>query len=171
VAASVFLACSVAFASAAHASPDTLRLALEDLIIGSVDVAAAPVTAGVATVQNLPEVSDNGFLQALYVVPGWIGLTFLQSTQAVLRVAVGGLELIPGILLFPIPGVDVPESWNVFRRQDPLVEFYNPLADDPSWLAYGLPITPFTIDVRMAPISPWALYDSPPDSEMSGAAE
>ena len=127
--------------------------------IGVADVVAAPVTAGLATAENTSEVSDSGFLQALYVVPGWLGLTALQIGQSSLRIAVGALELIPGVLLFPFPGVDVPEELNVFRQQDPVVDLQNPLADNPGWLRYVPPITPFTIDVRFAPTSPWALYD------------
>jgi hypothetical protein len=155
-------------ATRAEASPDSLRLALEDVLVGAADLAAAPVTAGVATAGNTAEVSDNGFLQGLYVLPGWLGLTFLQAGQATLRVVVGAVELIPGILLFPFPGADVPEDWNLFRQGEPLADLENPLGDDPVWLAYVLPITPFTIDVRFAPVSPWARYDVPPVPAVQG---
>ncbi len=56
----------------------------------------------------------------------------------------------------------------MFRRGELMVDLENPLAENPPWLAY-LPIaTPFTIDVRIGPLSPWSLY-STPDSEPFGA--
>jgi len=157
-------------AGAAHASPDTLRNALEDIVLGAADLGVSPVTAGLATAQNLDEMSDSWALQALYVVPGWLGMTFVHAGQATLRVAAGALELVPGVLLFPFPGVDVPESFNVFRR-DPIVDVQNPLAENPAWLPWVPVITPFTIDVRFMPISPWADFEPPPDVPMGGAAE
>ncbi len=149
----------------AIASPDTLRLAIEDMTFGSVDIAASPVTGGIATARNLDAVSDNAFVQGAYVFPGWLGLTFLQATQGVLRVLVGALEVVPGIVLFPFPDADLPEGFNVFRRGDALVDARNPLAENPAWLPYVLPITAFTIDARIAPVSPWAVYAGPGDSD------
>lgn len=152
----------------AEASPDSLRLAIEDLTLGVVDVAASPVTGGIATAENLDAVSDHGFLQGLYAVPGWLGLTTLQAFQGSLRVLVGALELVPGIVLFPFPDADVPEEWNVFRRGDALVDARNPLAERPAWLPWVLPVTPFTIDARIAPVSPWAIYETPEDETAAG---
>ena len=127
------------------------------------------VTGGIATVENLDAVSDSGFLQGLYVLPGWLGLTFLQATQGILRVAVGAVELLPAIVLFPFPDTDLSEDFNVFRQGDALVDVRNPLADNPAWLPYVLPITPITIDVRIAPVSPWAIYETPEDETASGS--
>ena len=146
----------------ALASPDTLRVAIEDIVFGAVDVVAAPVTGGVATARNLDAVSDNGFLQGLYAVPGWLGLTGLQFAQGSLRIVTGAIQLVPGIVLFPFEA-DVPEDFNVFRSGEKLVDLRNPLAENPAWLRYVPPVTPFTIDCRMAPISPWAVYVSPND--------
>ena len=151
----------------AQASPDSLRLALEDVTFGVVDVAASPVTAGVAAARNLDAVSDHAVLQALYALPGWAGLTFLQVGQGVLRTLVGALEVIPGIALFPFQ-TDLPEDWNVFRRGDLLVDARNPLGEHPSWLAWVLPLTPVTIDARIAPVSPWAVYVQPQDDTYGG---
>lgn len=166
VALGVLAACMLA--GSAQASPDTLRLALEDLTFGVVDVAASPVTGGIATADNLDAVSDDGVLQGLYAVPGWAGLTVLQALQGSLRVVVGALELVPGLVLFPFPDTDVPPEWNVFRRGDALVDARNPLATHPAWLPWLLPVTPFTIDARIAPISPWAVYLTPDDETVTG---
>ena len=81
-----------------------------------------------------------------------------------MRTATGIVELIPGIFLFPFQA-DLDPDLNVFRRGDLMVDLENPLGDEPPWLAY-LPIaTPITIDVRIGPLSPWALYRSPQGEE------
>jgi hypothetical protein len=163
VASSLVAGSAVTSPGSAQASPDTLRLAIEDITFGAADVLASPVTGGIATSENLESVSDNGFLQGLYALPGWLGLTFLQATQGTLRIVVGVIEVIPGIVLFPFPDTDVPESFNVFRSGEALVDARNPLAENPAWLAWVPLITPITIDARIAPISPWARYVSPDD--------
>jgi hypothetical protein len=153
-----------------QASPDTLRVALEDITFGAVDIVASPATGGIATARNLDEVSDNRFLQGAYALPGWLGATFLQATQGLLRVVVGAVELVPGIVLFPFPDTDLPEDFNVFRQGELLVDARNPLGENPDWLAYVLPATPFTIDARIAPISPWAVYDESASESASESA-
>jgi hypothetical protein len=169
--AALLAAAGVSFAAPepAVASPDSLRLAIEDITFGAADVAASPVTGGFATAGNLQEVSDNVVLQALYVVPGWLGATFVQASQGALRMLVGALELVPGIVLFPFPNTDVPEDFNVFRRGEMLVDVRNPLGENPPWLAYVPPATPFTIDARIAPISPWVSYRVSEEDAPAGA--
>jgi hypothetical protein len=166
------LACAAVFvfvASSAAASPGTLRLGFEDVLVGAVDVAVSPVNAGMATYQNLDKVSDNGFLQALYVVPGFVGLSVMQAGQAVLRIVVGVLEIPAGLALLPFE-TDVPESFNVFRRGPLLADLENPLGEQPAWLAYVIPLTPITIDARIAPMCPWARYDGPGENDRDGYA-
>lgn len=152
---------------AASASPDTLRMALEDILLGAADIVVAPANGCIATARNLDEVSDNVFLQGLYSVPAALGLTTLQAVQGALRTATGIVELIPGIILFPFEA-DLDPDLNVFRRGDLMVDLENPLAENPPWLAYVPIATPLTIDVRIGPLSPWALYQEP-DSEAWGA--
>lgn len=157
----------VVTAGPAAASPDTLRMAFEDITMGMADVVASPVTAGMGTADNLEAVSDNALLQALYVVPGWLGLTVLGAGQGTLRVLVGVVELVPGLVLFPFPDTDIPEDFNVFR-QGALVDVSNPLAENPAWLPYVLPITPVTMDVRVFTLSPLARYLTPADDTAAG---
>jgi hypothetical protein len=151
-------------AGVASASPDTLRMALEDILFGAVDVVVAPVNGGRATARNFDEVSDNAVLQGLYAVPAALGLTTLQALQGALRTATGIVELVPGIFLFPF-SADLDPDLNVFRRGDLMVDLENPLGDEPPWLAYVPIATPFTIDVRIGPLSPWALYRAPHGEE------
>ena len=146
-----------ALASPAYASPETLRVAIEDVVVGVADLGLSPITSARATWRSRAAASDNGLLQALYVVPAWLGWTGLQVVQAGLRVLTGALQLVPGIALFPFPA-DVPADFNVFRRGELLLDLENPIARTPPWLVYVPIVTPFAIDVRLAPISPWAGY-------------
>ena len=84
-----------------------------------------------------------------------MGLTGLQAAQAALRVLTGAVELVPGIVLFPF-GTDLPADFNVFRRGELLLDLENPIAKTPPWLVYVPIVTPFAIDVRLGPVSPWA---------------
>jgi hypothetical protein len=147
-------------AGSASASPDTLRLAFEDILMGAADVVVSPVNAGFATAENMEHVSDNAWLQGLYVVPGFLGLAVLQAGQGALRVLVGAVEVLPGLALFPFDR-DLGEGFNVFRRGELMLDARNPLGENPPWLAYVLPLTPATIDARIGPRCPWATYTEP----------
>jgi hypothetical protein len=157
-------------AGTATASPDTLRMAIEDIVMGAADVAVSPVTGGIATSRNLEQVSDSGILQGLYAVPGWLGLTALQAVQGALRMAVGVVELFPGIALFAFEP-DLDPDLNVFRRGELLLDIRNPLGQKPPWLAYIPVATPFTIDARIGPISPWALYRESQDDRAGSSSD
>jgi hypothetical protein len=139
------------------------------MIMGVADVVVSPVNAGIVTHDNLEAVSDNAFLQALYVVPGFVGLTFLQAGQATLRIVVGAVEVLPGLALFPFEA-DVSENFNVFRRGELMADLENPLGKRPAWLAYVLPVTPITIDARIGPICPWSRYVGPEDEAQTAFA-
>jgi len=148
----------------ADASPASLRLAFEDIVMGVADVVVSPVNAGIATADNMDAVSDSEVLQALYAVPGFLGLGVLQAGQATLRIATGAVEILPGLALLVFDR-DLSEDFNVFRRGALLVDLENPLGTTPPWLAWVLPVTPFTIDARIGPMCPWARYPDPPAKE------
>lgn len=146
-------------ASSAHASPETLRVAFEDMVMGAADVAVSPVTGGIAAWENRSSVSGNGFLQALYLVPTVIGLTGLQAVKGGLRAVTGLVEFFPGVALFPAEK-DLDPDFNIFRRGDLLLDVANPLAESPPWLVYVPLLTPFAMDVRLGPTSAWSSYSA-----------
>ncbi len=148
--------------AAASGSPETLRVALGDIVMGIGDVVLSPATSVVATGDNLESVSDNALLQGLYAIPGWVGLTGLQAVQGGLRIVTGVVQLLPGIVLFPFK-TDIDSDFNVFRQGEPLLQATNPLAERPSWFVWVPIFTPAAIDVRLGPVSPWALYRSSPE--------
>lgn len=143
---------------AALASPDTLRMATENLLEGPVDMAMAPVTAGHVIVENAGEVGLEPVGGPLYGVLGHPGMTALHVGWGLLRTISGALLLVPGVLLFPFEGVDVPEEANVFSHGDALVEAENPLATDPPELEWIPPATHVTLDAKMGIEVPYAKY-------------
>ena len=158
------LASALALASAwlapavALASPDTLRMATENLVEGPVDMAMAPVTAGRVLVHNAGEVGLDPVGGPVYGVLGSVGMTALHVSWGLLRTISGAVLLVPGVLLFPFEGVDVPEEANVFSHGEALVEAENPLAEDPPELEWVPPATPATIDAKVGIEVPYSRY-------------
>lgn len=162
----VTLLALTALPGAASASPDTLRMALANLMEGPVDMVAAPVVAARTTVQNAGEVGLEPVGPVVYGALAHFGLTVLQLGWGTLRTASGALMLVPGVVLFPFPGVDLPQEADVFGRGDALVSWKNPLAEDPAWLEYVPPATPLTVDATLGITVPYSTY---PDSRELGA--
>lgn len=149
----------------AAASPDTLRMAFENLLQGPVDMALAPVTAGRTVAQNLDDVGPAPVAPAAYAVLGHPGLTLLQVGCGALRMVSGAVLLVPGVVLFPFEDVDVPPEANVFGRGPRmLVDEQNPLADEPEWLEYVPPATPATMDAELGIQVPYSEYAVDPEN-------
>ena len=152
----------------ALASPDTLRMALANLLGGPVDVVTAPVVAGRTMVHNAGEVGLEPVGPVAYGVLGSVGLTVLQVAWGAIRTASGAVLLLPGLVLFPFEGVDLPKEADVFGRGDALYAGENPLAKDPPWLKYVLPATPATVDATLGITVPYSRY---PETEGVGAVD
>jgi hypothetical protein len=144
----------------AVASPDTLRMALANVMGGPVDMAVAPVVAGRVLVHNAGEVGGRPVGPVAYGFLGSVGLTALQVAWGVLRTGSGVVMLVPGLVLFPFEGVDLPAEADVFGRGDALYVWKNPLAEDPPWLEYVLPATPATVDATLGIEVPYSRYPS-----------
>lgn len=115
--------------SAAHASPETLRRALGNIIQAPIDVVLAPVVAGRTLINNLRDIDDTPAVRVVYAAPGYLWLTGVQAGAGVLRGVAGGLELIPGIFLLPFE-TDIDALYDPADRGGALVELENPLAED-----------------------------------------
>lgn len=152
------LAAVLAVPAGAGASPDTLRMATENLVEGPVDMVLAPVTAGRVLAHNAGEVGLDPVGGPIYGVLGGVGMTALHASWGLLRTLSGALLIVPGVLLFPFEGVDVPEEVNVFAHDEPLLEAENPLAEDPPELKWVMPATPVTIDAKVGVEVPYSRY-------------
>ncbi len=129
-----------AAASPAAASPDTIRRALGDTVSGVQDVVLAPFWSGPrATYRNFDSVSDSGWLQGVYAVPGYLGLSLLHASQGALRSVVGVLCIPLGLVMLPF---EQDVEWNAFRQgQDPLYELgvgYLRVGAESPWASYVL---------------------------------
>lgn len=151
---------ALALPSSAHASPDTFRMALANILWGPVDTALSPVTAGLAVKENLPLAGDDLGEQLAYAIPGYGGLVLLGIGTGCIRAVSGALQMIPAIPLFPFPSIDLPEELDPFGQGPALVDAENPLGKEPPWLAYVLPVTPFTIDAKLGILYPFAVYST-----------
>ncbi len=134
-------------AAPVQASPDTFRMALGNLVGGSLDTALSPMTATTATIDNFPHVSDSAAGQSAYAVFGWPGQLIVQALAGGLRSASGALQLVPGLALFFVKA-DLDERFDPFAGGEALVDLENPLGAEPPWLKYVLVLTPFTIDPK-----------------------
>lgn len=151
----------------ALASPDTLRMALANLLEGPADVAVAPVVAGRTIVNNAGEVGLAPVGPVAYGILGSVGMTALQAAWGTARTVSGAVLLLPGLALFPFEGVDLPPESNVFGRGDSLAVWHNPLAEDPPWLKYVLPATPATVDATLGVTVPYSRYPETQDAPVS----
>ena len=113
------------------------------------DAALSPITAGISTGENLDAVSPQPALQGLYFPFGWVGTTGLNLATAVYRAAAGAAEIVVGIVLFPFPDTDVPAFFRPGKDARALVSWKNPLGEDPKWVKYVPPFTPFTMDIDL----------------------
>jgi len=142
---------------AVQASPDTLRMAFSDLLEGPADVVAAPVVAGRTVVHNASEVGGEPAGPVAYGVLGSVGLTALQMGWGVARMLSGALMVVPGLLLLPFPGVDVPPEADVFSRGDALYTWKNPLGEE-SDLEKALIPKPVSMDAKLGITVPYSRY-------------
>jgi hypothetical protein len=161
----VFLLASLAAPGAALASPDTLRMAFADLLEGPVDVVSAPVVAGRTLVHNAGEVGLEPVGPVAYGILGSVGLTALEVGWGVARTLSGAVMLLPGIVLLPFPGVDVPQEADVFSHGDPLFAWKNPLGEAPFWEKVVIP-KPVSMDAKLGIEVPYSRY---PETEGVGA--
>ena len=117
---------------AAEASPETLRRAIGNIVQSPLDVVLAPVVAGRTLVRNLQDVDDTLPVQIVYAAPGYCWLVGVQVGGGVIRGIAGLLELVPGILLFPIE-TDLDALYDPADRGGALIELENPLAESEMW--------------------------------------
>ena len=142
---------------AAHASPDTLRRSLGNILWAPFDMLLAPVNAGIAVRRNLPYAGDSTGERVGYVPTAFLGFTLLHVLTGGLRAVTGVAQLPAGLALFPFPNTDLPDALDPLGRGEPLLGLANPLGKTP--VRYVLPITPLTIDLAVGLLAPAAVYD------------
>lgn len=87
-------------ASAAQASPQTLKRSLENVVFAPFDMVLSPVVATNTIYNNLRDIDDSVGVRVVYVVPGVAWNTGVQAMSAVIREITGLVEFLPGVGLF-----------------------------------------------------------------------
>ncbi len=132
----------------ALASPDTLRRAFGNIFMGPLDMVLSPVVGIKTTAENLSDVDDTAAVRVVYAVPGAIFLTGLDFGSGLIRTITGGLELVPGVLVFPF-ATDLDPLFDPVEDASALVNWENPLVDvENPWVYYNPLVAPFAIRVK-----------------------
>jgi len=132
-------------ASPASATPDTLRRAFSNIIGGPLDMLLSPASGAMTLARNLREIEDTTTVRVVYAVPGWVWLTGLNFGSGGIRAATGFLEVLPGLILFPMdtwldPIFDpVDDAGALINKENPLVWIDNP------WVYHNPLVAPFAI--------------------------
>ena len=145
-----FLALGMLFfgSGSASASPDTLRRAFSNMLMGPLDMLLSPVVGLMTTAENLRDVDDTDAVRVAYAVPGAIFLMGLDLGCGMIRTITGGLETVPGVLVFPLE-TDLDPLFDPVEDAPALVDWENPLVDvENPWVYYNPLVAPFAIKVK-----------------------
>jgi hypothetical protein len=145
--AALLVSCLVLIGAAprADASPDVLRRSFGNMIGGPLDMALSPFTGILTLSRNLEEIEDSTAVRVTYALPGWIWLTGLNFFSGGIRTVTGGLEVLPGIVLFPFE-TDIEPLFDPVEDAGALIELDNPLTwiENP-WVYRNPLVVPFAI--------------------------
>ena len=132
----------------ASASPDTLRRAFSNILMGPMDMILSPIVAVQTAARNLADVDDTPAVRVVYAVPGVIWLTGLNFGSGAIRIITGGLETVPGVLVFPFE-TDLDPLFDPVEDAPALIDWENPLVDvENPWVYYNPLVAPFAFNVR-----------------------
>ncbi len=134
------LVATTAWPGAAHATDATLRMAFSNIINGPLDSAVSPYTGGHILVTNLRDIDDSRAVRVTYAVPGYVWLVGLTFGCGAIRTITGGLETVPGVLLFPFDG-DMDELFSPVESGSAVVaDWENPLSWNEKWYVRWNPV-------------------------------
>jgi hypothetical protein len=118
----LFAAALTLFASTpAIATPETLKRSVSNALFAPFDIAASPVTAGVALNENLREIDDARWKKIVFPIPGYAWILGVQIGGGAIREIAGLLELVPGLGLFFFDA-DLDPLFDPVERNDALVD-------------------------------------------------
>ena len=131
----------------AHASPDTMRRAVSNIVGGPMDMLLSPITGILTLARNIQDIEDSTAVRVVYVVPGWVWLTGLNFGAGGIRFFTGTLETLPGFFLFPFE-TDIDTLFDPVDDAGALIDYDNPLmwVENP-WFYYN----PLTVPLAIYP--------------------
>jgi hypothetical protein len=112
-------------AQPAHASPQTLRRSLGNILFAPFDLVLSPVVATRSIYHNMRSVDDSTAVRVFYALPGFAWNTGVQGMAAVVREITGLIEFVPGLgLLFF--DTDLAPLFAPVERGDALLDVETP---------------------------------------------
>lgn len=114
--------------SPVSASPETLKRSVENLTLWPLDLALSPVVAGKTIYQNLRDIDDSTAVRIAYPLPGFVWVTFVQGSCAVLRGVTGVFEFLPGLGLLPFEA-DLDPIFDMAEENEALVDLETTVYD------------------------------------------
>lgn len=116
--------------------------------MGPFDMILSPIVGVMTVAENLDSIDDTDAVRVVYAVPGVIWLTGLDFGAGVIRTVTGGLEVVPGILVFPFE-TDLDPLFDPVDDASALIDWDNPLVDvENPWVYYNPLVAPFAIRVK-----------------------
>ena len=109
----------------ASATSETLKRSAGNILFAPFDIAASPITAGVALYTNLREIDDARWKRVVFPIPGYVWILGVQIGGGAIREIAGLLELVPGLgLLFF--DTDLDPLFGPVERNEALVDLETP---------------------------------------------
>ncbi len=93
------LALGASAAAPAHATPETLKRAVSNIVGAPFDVLLAPIVGTQIVVNNLQDIDDSLGVRIAYPLPGVVWKTAETIGVGVIRCITGLIELVPGLIL------------------------------------------------------------------------
>ena len=116
--------------------------------MGPFDMILSPIVGVMTVAENLDSIDDTDAVRVVYAVPGVIWLTGLDFGAGVIRIVTGGLEVVPGILVFPFE-TDLDPLFDPVDDASAMIDWDNPLVDvENPWVYYNPLVAPFAIRVK-----------------------
>lgn len=120
---------SVLSSGGASASSDTLKRSVSNITQAPLDLILAPMNGLLSVITRMGEQEDPTAVRIAFFVPGVIWNTGVNIGASTIRMITGTLELIPGVLLFPVDA-DLGPLFSAVDSAGALVEFETPCCLD-----------------------------------------
>jgi hypothetical protein len=110
----------------AHASPETLKRSVSNIIFGPFDIVFSPVVGSQTVYRNIQDIDDSMWVRVVYVVPGVVWNTTLTMGSGIIRCMTGLIEFVPGLGLLPFDA-DLDVLFAPAEKADALVDEDTPV--------------------------------------------
>jgi hypothetical protein len=113
-------------ATPAHASPETLKRSVSNILFGPFDIVFSPVVGSQTVFHNIQDIDDSMWVRVAYVAPGVVWNTTLEMGSGIIRCMTGLIEFVPGLFLVPFDA-DLDVLFSPAEKADALVDEDTPV--------------------------------------------